>query len=115
MKTLLKIFAIICVIALVITCFAACGKKDVYGPANGPQSSNKGDTESTPSSSDAQQGNDATDGTSSTDKTTSNDASGSSQGSSSGSSTTQSSSSSQDNGSSELPVIEGDLGPIIPF
>ena len=116
MKTLLKIFAIICVLSLVVTFFAACGKKDVYGPANGPQSSNKGDKEDTPSSSDAEQGGNSTESTSSTDKTPSTGSeSGSSQGSSSGSSTTQSSSSSQDNGSSELPVIEGDLGPIIPF
>ena len=116
MKTLLKIFAIICVLSLVVTCFAACGKKDVYGPANGPQSSNKGDKEDTPSSSDAEQGGNSTESTSSTDKTTSSGSeSGSSQDSSNGSTTTPSTPDKDNGSSSELPVIDGDIGTFIPL
>lgn len=114
MKTVLKIFAIICALTLVVTCFAACGNKDVYGPSKGPQSSNKDNTESTDSSSNDTQGSDTTSNQSTTPS--SNDSTVSSQESNVGTTNTE-------NNSQPYPIvdasgettIEGDHGPIIPF
>ena len=115
MKTFFKILAISCILALVVTCFAACGNKDIYGPANKPDSSSKDDTVSAPESSETQ-------GTEDSSNVTSG---GSSSGSSgdAASSVTDGSSDTSDGSSSTTPsdtssgetTIEGDHGPIIPF